>query len=54
MSGGPIFNVEGEAVGLLTIPMATDPEGSTEEDTRKRYGQRIDLLKAVWSDYPAD
>lgn len=53
MSGGPIFDVAGNAVGLLTIPM----HGSTESEDRaspKRYGQRIDLLRELWSDYPAD
>ncbi|MBT5902585.1 MAG: trypsin-like peptidase domain-containing protein [Opitutaceae bacterium] len=53
MSGGPIFNVDGEVVGLLTIPMISNPDPSPNESP-KYYGQRIDLLKEVWSDYPRD
>lgn len=48
-SGSPLFDVKGRLLGLLTIPLGS--EGTANSAV---FGQRIDLLKEVWSEYPRD
>jgi len=54
MSGGPIFNADGEVLGVLTIPMNRNPDPASGDEVPKRYGQRIDILRQLWPDYPSD
>ncbi len=54
-SGSPLFDVKGRLLGLLTIPLGSEEAaGGGFAPNSAVFGQRIDLLKEVWSEYPRD
>lgn len=59
-SGSPIFNSRGEVVALLNagnIIGSVDAHGTVvraPSAAMVNYGQRVDLLRDIWPDYPKD